>query len=268
MLDRGVLFQARSHNDPAFPFRKIKSRLHEPDILFGNLESMISDQGFDQGGEFSFRAPPKMMEGLVLADFDVMSIANNHSFDWGVDALTGTKERLKEENITPVGGGLNAYDPQIIESKDQSFAYIAHTGLGAPGWAPTESTPGAAWYDESKLRKAVEEVEDEVDAIIFSIHYGIEYETEPSQNQINISKNAIDMGVDLVIGHHPHVIQPVEEYNDGIIAYSLGNFVFDQDFSDETMEGLLLEVGFKDGEITNFEKEVVPINENFQPYIK
>ncbi len=267
MLNRGVLFRAENENDPALPFRKIKDRLHEPDIMFGNLESMISDQGFDQGGEFSFRAPPKMMEGLILADFDVMSIANNHSFDWGVDALTDTEKRLEKEGIVPVGGGLDAYEPKIIEKNGQSFAFIAHTGLGASGWVPTDNTPGVALYDEAELRRSIEKVKGKVDAVIFSIHYGIEYETKPSQNQIDISKNAIDMGADLVIGHHPHVIQPVEEYEGGIIAYSLGNFVFDQDFSEETMEGLLLEVDFKEGEIVNFEKEVVPMNQNFQPHI-
>ena len=267
MLDRGVLYYAEKHNDPAFPFRKIKSYLNESDLLFGNLESMVSDKGFDQGGPYSFRAPPKMMEGLLLADFDIMSIANNHSFDWTVEALIDTKERLKEEDIVPVGGGLDAYSPQIIEVDGNSIAFIAHTAVGAPGWAATETTPGVAWYSQEKLRKAVGEIEDEVDTIIFSIHYGVEYQTDPNQNQIDISKNAIDIGVDLVIGHHPHVIQPVEEYENGLIAYSLGNFVFDQSFSEETMEGLLLEVKLKDGEILDYKETTVPINNSLQPYL-
>ncbi len=266
MLDRGVLYYSQKQTDPALPFRKIKDRLHKSDILFGNLESVISDKGYDQGGPYSFRAPPKMMEGLLLADFNVMSIANNHSFDWTVEALVDTKERLEAEEITAVGGGLKAYSPQIIEREGQSFAFIAHTAVGAPGWAVTETTPGVAWYSEEKLKEAIEKVEEKVDAIIFSIHYGVEYQTRPNQNQVDISKNAIDMGVDLVIGHHPHVIQPVEEYNGGIIAYSLGNFVFDQSFSEKTMEGLLLEVDFKDGEIKNYQKETIPLNELLQPY--
>ena len=265
MLDRGVLYYAEINNDPAFPFRKIKDHLNKADLLFGNLESVISDQGFDQGGPYSFRAPPKMMEGLLLADFDVVSIANNHSFDWTVDALVDTEERLKKEGITPVGGGLDAYSPQIIEKKGYSFGFIAHTAVGAPGWAATENTPGVAWYNQEKLKEAIEKIKDEVDIVIFSIHYGVEYQTEPNQNQIDISKSAIDMGVDLVIGHHPHVIQPVERYKDGVIAYSLGNFVFDQSFSKETMEGLLLEVDIKDGEILDYREKVVPINQNLQP---
>ena len=267
MLDRGILYQAQRNNDPAFPFRKIKDHLNQADLLFGNLESVISDKGFDQGGPYSFRAPPKMMEGLLLADFDVVSIANNHSFDWTVDALVDTEERLKKEGIVPVGGGLDAYSPQIIEINDQSIAFIAHTAVGAPGWAATETTPGVAWYNRERLKESIKEVEKEVNLIVFSIHYGVEYQPKPNQNQIDISKNAIDMGVDLVIGHHPHVIQPVEEYGGGIIAYSLGNFIFDQSFSRETMEGLLLEVDVKDGEVLNYKERVIPLNENFQPHL-
>ncbi len=266
MLDRGVLYYAEKHNDPAFPFRKIKDRLNQPDILFGNLESMISDQGRDMGGKYSFRAPPKMIEGLILADFDIMSIANNHSFDWGLEALLDTKNRLAEVGIKPVGGGVNPYRPVFIESGDQTFAFIAHSQLGAPGWIGTETEPGIAIYDEDKLKKSIEKSQ-KADLVIFSIHYGIEYQQVPSQNQKYLSRRAVDMGVDLVIGHHPHVIQPVEEYKDGLIAYSLGNFVFDQGFSEETMEGLLLEVKVKDGQILNYEKQVIPMNEYFQPHL-
>ena len=99
MLDRGVLYQANIENDPALPFKKIKERLKQADILFGNLESLISDQGINQGGAFSFRAPPKMMEGLLLADFNVLSLANNHSFDWTINALLDTKDRLEKEKV-------------------------------------------------------------------------------------------------------------------------------------------------------------------------
>ncbi len=267
MLDRGVLHQAEKRADPALPFRKIKDDL-QADILFGNLESVISDKGFDQGGPYSFRAPPKMIEGLTLAGFDVLSIANNHSFDWTVDALVDTKERLKSEEIVPVGGGLEAYSPKVVKKKGYKFAFIAHTAIGSPGWASTETIPGVAWYSEEKLKEAIEEVKGEVDLIIFSIHYGTEYQTEPNQNQIDISKGAIDAGVDLVIGHHPHVVQPVEIYKDKIIAYSLGNFIFDQDFSEETMEGLILEVVVSNGKIVGYEKIETKMNSYFQPEIK
>ncbi|MGM0439093.1 MAG: CapA family protein [Patescibacteria group bacterium] len=268
MLDRGVLYQADIKNDPALPFRKIKDRLNQADILFGNLESMISDQGHNQGSAYSFRAPPKMMEGLVLADFDILSIANNHSFDWTINALLDTKDRLEKENIKALGAGKNPYSPVIIKEDETSFAFIGHTAVGAPGWAATETSPGVAWYESEKLKAAIEKAKEKSDIIIFSIHFGTEYETTPNENQKQIAREAIDMGADLVIGHHPHVTQPTEEYKDGLIAYSLGNFVFDQDFSKETSEGLLLEVKIKDGEIIDHREINTVINDQFQPTIK
>ncbi len=266
MLDRGVLYQARLHNDNLFPFRKIKPRLEEADLLFGNLESVISDKGFDQGGPYSFRAPPKMTEGLAFTGFDVVSLAHNHAMDWTVEALMDSRERLRKVGIKSVGAGLDAYEPVYIELGETTVSFLAYTTLGAPGWRPTENTPGVAMYDEGKVKSGIEKARKEADLVITSFHYGIEYETEPSQNQRYISKKAIDTGADLVIGHHPHVIQPVEEYKGGIIAYSLGNFIFDQGFSEETMRGLLLEVWIRDGEIVDWEKEVVPMNEYFQPH--
>ncbi len=266
MLDRGVLLHAEKNEDPTFPFLKVKERLQKPDILFGNLESMISDKGSDQGGAYSFRAPPKMMEGLILADFDLLSVANNHSFDWGGEAFADTVERLSQAGIKAVGGGLEAYSPVFVESGTQTIAYLGYTTLGAPGWVPTEAVPGVAMYDDERMKQGIAEAEQaEADIIVVSIHYGIEYQPIQSPEQERISRLAIDEGADLVIGHHPHVIQPVEEYEGGIIAYSLGNFIFDQGFSEETMEGLLLEVEIMDGEIVGWEKEVIPMNQQFQP---
>ncbi len=263
MLDRGVLHYTRLNNDYGFPFRKIKERLRKPDILFGNLESVISDKGFDQGGPYSFRAPPEMIEGLILADFDVLSLANNHSFDWTVEALTDTEDRLKEVGITPVG---TSYSPIMIKQEETTVAFLAYTALGAPGWAVTEDTPGVAWYTDEKMLEGLREAK-EADITVVSIHFGVEYQKEPSEEQRRIAELAIDNGADLVIGHHPHVIQPVETYKDGIIAYSLGNFVFDQSFSEETMRGLLLEVKISDKKIAGYRETVVSINESFQPFL-
>ncbi len=268
MLDRGVLLQTRSQGDYRFPFLKIKEDLEKFDILFGNLESMISDKGANQGSIYSFRAPPETMEGLVYAGFDVLSIANNHSFDWGINALTDTKERLIKEKIVPVGGGLSAYDPVFLNEKDTIIAFLAYSAVGAPGWATTESVPGIAWYSDERLEEGIKIAEADSDIVVVSIHYGEEYQKSPNEEQIRISERAIDLGADMVIGHHPHVIQPVIEYKEGIIAYSLGNFVFDQAFSEETMTGLLLEVKIKDGKINSYNPIEVRINDYFQPTIK
>lgn len=267
MLDRGVLAQIRHNKDYRFPFLQSKDYLSKFDILFGNLESVISDKGYRQGSIYSFRAPPKTIEGLFYAGFNILSIANNHSFDWGVEALLDSKDRLTREGIMTTGGGFSAYEPVFIEKDQTTFGFLAYSTIGVPGWATTETVPGIAIYSDKKLQEGIVKAKERADLIIVSIHYGKEYQKKPIKAQEEISKKAIDWGADIIIGHHPHVIQPVVEYNEGIIAYSLGNFVFDQNFSEETMTGLLLKVEIRDKKIITFDTITVKINDRFQPTI-
>ncbi len=270
MLDRRVGEVMERKSDYTFPFLKIKKELNKADILFGNLESMISKEGYRQGSIYSFRADPRSIEGLTLAGFDLLSLSNNHSFDYGVNALMDTKRRLEEVDIVPLGAGLKeeAYSPYLMEKKGTTFAFLAYTLLGAPGWEAKESVPGISWYREDLMKEGIEEAKEKgADLIIISFHYGEEYQKEPSSSQKEVSKIAIDAGADIIIGHHPHVIQPVAYYKEGLIAYSLGNFVFDQDFSKETMEGLLLKIKVREKEIKEVEEKIIKINHLFQPEI-
>lgn len=265
MLDRSVLITIKNKEDYAYPFRNIEDRLNKADLLFGNLESVISDKGFDQGGKYSFRAPPQTIKGLTLAGFDILSMANNHPLDWGRNALADSKKRLEEENISPLGAGLSPYKPTFIDKEGVTFGFLAYTDLGPSGWKPTSTSPGVAIYEKEKMINGLKEAQEKADIVIVSLHFGPEYQTTPSSRQKDISQLAIEKGADLVVGHHPHVIQPVKEYKDGLIAYSLGNFIFDQDFSEETMEGLVLDVWIKQKEVSRYETETVPLNETFQP---
>jgi len=273
MLDRRVEYMMKKNNDWRWPFLKIANDLKKGDIVFGNLEGPISDKGKKVGSIYSFRANPKAIEGLTFAGFNILSLANNHAFDYGREALEDTFLRLKNNGIDYVGAGFNeseAYEPIIKEVKGLKIAFLAYTNLGSPHWAATKESLGIAWVDQNnleKIKKNIEKVKKEVDILIVSLHSGEEYSFKPNQFQIDFSKMAIDGGANLVVGHHPHVIQPIEKYKEGYIAYSLGNFIFDQDFSKETMRGVLLKVIIEEGKI----KEVVPIevkiNQYFQPEI-
>ncbi|KKU15929.1 MAG: Poly-gamma-glutamate synthetase complex A, partial [Candidatus Giovannonibacteria bacterium GW2011_GWB1_45_9b] len=119
--------------------------------------------------------------------------------------------------------------------------------------------------DDEVVKKGVSWAKSAADLIVVSFHFGEEYKKEPSLRQIKLAKIAIDAGADLVIGHHPHVTQPVEKYVDSYIAYSLGNFVFDQNFSEETMTGLLLEVEIRDKKILSVKTREIKLNLNYQP---
>ena len=144
MLDRGVEFYINQHNDWKLPFLHIADTLKNADLTFGNLESVISDKGENQGSIYSFRADPKALEGLIFAGFDVLSVANNHSLDYGSDALLDSIQRLKDSGIVPIGGGSNRYEANApvfkryytskYDSAGTIIAILAYTTMGSPLW--------------------------------------------------------------------------------------------------------------------------------------
>lgn len=271
MLNRGVEWSVKKYGqgDFKFPFLEIANFLQEADILFGNLEGPISDKGVKVGSIYSFRNDPKAIDGLTYAGFDILSVANNHIFDYGREAMEDTFLRLKEAEIDYVGGGFSeaeAYSPIIKEAEGVRIAFFAYTNLGTEYWSARGNRSGIAWLDE-KIPEDIKKAREQADIIIVSLHFGEEYWSFSTPEQKYFARLAIDSGADLVVGHHSHVIQEVENYKQGYIAYSLGNFIFDQGFSKETMEGFLLEVIIEKDRV----KKVIPIkikiNEYFQPEI-
>lgn len=270
MFDRGVEYMVEKYgqDDFKFTFLKIADYLKRADILVGNLEGPISDKGQKVGSIYSFRSNPKAIEGLNFAGFDILSVANNHVFDYGREAMEDTFQRLKEAGIDYVGGGFNeteAYSPKIKEIRDTKIAFLSYTNLGSEYWRARGDKSGISWLDKERMEKEIKTSKDKADIVVVSLHYGEEYFPTPNDLQVSISRAAIDAGADLVIGHHPHVVQRIEKYKEGNIAYSLGNFVFDQAFSEETMTGLLLKVSISHGKITGLFPINVKINQFFQP---
>ncbi len=265
MLHRGVehYILKAGEGDYTFPFHLINDYLSQADFVFGNLESVISDQGSDQGGLYSFRADPQTIDGLI--HFNAVSVANNHAFDYGRLAFEDNLKRLAEKDILFVGGGMNAeeaYSPKFLEIKGNKIALLGYLDLGSPSWEATENRSGVAWAHEEKIQEGIAKAQ-EADIVIVSFHYGEEYQKEPNERQRYLSNLAVSAGADLVIGHHPHVTQPVEDN----IAFSLGNFIFDQKFSEETMQGLLLDVVFNENRGYNIKEVPVTINQYYQPCI-
>ena len=273
MLDRGVEWYIKQHQDQNWPFLKVADFLNRADLVFGNLESVISDKGTKEGSIYSFHAEPESVKGLSFAGINIVSVANNHSMDYGIEAFLDSMQRLKEAGIIPVGGGANkkqAYAPRIETIRGTTIGILAYTTLGSPFWQAGEKTPGIAWIDSSlleQLKQNIKKAKQEADIIIVSFHFGEEYQTKPNAVQQLLSRAAIDAGANLVIGHHPHVVQPIERYKHGFIAYSLGNFVFDQGFSKETMKGMLLKVLVKENSITEVTPLIIEISSEFQPAI-
>ena len=259
MLNRGVEYMVEKEGSGnfKFPFWKVADYLNKADLVFGNLESPISDKGEKVGSIYSFRAEPEAIDGLTYAGFDVLSLANNHAFDYGWDALKDTLERLKEAGIDSVG----IDSPVIKEIKNTKIAFLAYTNLGLPSWG----IGWADWNNLEEIKKQVQETKEKADILIVSLHAGEEYQKTPTKFQVDFSKMAIDAGADLVVEHHSHVVQPQEEYKGKFIFYGLGNFVFDQGFSEETMRGLLLEISIENGKIKKVTQKETKINKYFQP---
>ena len=274
MLNRGVeyVIEEKGNGDFRFPFLKIANNLNKADILFGNLEGPISHRGTKSGSIYSFRMDPRAVEGLKYAGFDILSLANNHMFDYGSVALIDTMNILKKNNIEYVGAGMNkkeAYSLKIIKIKNTKVGFLAYTNLGPNNWSAKENMPGIAWIDEDYFPQIVQQIRDakkQTDILIVSLHSGVEYVSFPDDFQRKFAKLCIENGADIVIGHHPHVIQPVIKYKNGWIAYSLGNFVFDQSFLQDTMRGLVLEIKIRNGKIKEIKKREVKISKYFQPY--
>jgi len=273
--ERGVGEQMEKEGDYKYPFLKIADVLKSADLTFGNLEGSISSRGEDGGGRYSFRADPKSVLGLVFAGFDVLSIANNHIFDWGEDAFKDTISILNANAIDHVGGGVNysnANKPLIKDVKGTKVAFFAYSmvdyDIGV--FEATEDTPGKSSFDKEALVKEIRKLKKSgaADIVVVSFHWGKEYKTRSYLKQQKVAYAMIDAGADLIIGHHPHVVQEVEKYKNGWIAYSLGNFIFDQSFSEETMRGLMLEVEIKNKKIDKVNPIGIQISNTFQPYIE
>ena len=251
---------------PQYPFEEIRDIIHDHDIAFANLESPISSRGrrFYPNKGIYFRADPSVVEGLLFSGFDVFSLGNNHSLDWGAAALQDTISILEQNGFAFSGAGAtwhDAFRPAVIEINGTTVAIISindiYPFVVREGGRPTMVT---LTYDSDILRREIKTMEKKYDIIIASVHAGVEYIHEPEPVKVDMMRNLIDYGIDVVIGSHPHVIQGIELYGDGLIAYSLGNLIFDQKWSRETSLGLLLEICFFKGRPLYYLPRVVHID--------
>ncbi len=269
MLSRGVKSAiVRHNNDATFPFSLIASSTRPSDILIGNLEGPISDHGEDWGNPISFRANPNVVDGLLSAGFDVLSLANNHIMDWGRTALADTAAILESAGMSIVGAGRNeaeANEPLVINAKGGRVAILSYTNLLPKSFEAKGDMPGTSHFDLAGIADAIRAAKGGADIVVVLMHWGEEYRAHSTAAQREMGHALIDAGASLVVGTHPHVAEEVEQYNNGWIAYSLGNFVFDQNFSEATNKGEMLEVRIAHNAIDSVRTRPIFINGNFQP---
>ncbi|OGE79045.1 MAG: hypothetical protein A2751_01135 [Candidatus Doudnabacteria bacterium RIFCSPHIGHO2_01_FULL_46_14] len=285
MLSRNVGTKIEEAKNPDLPFLNLQDFLKNADITFGNLECPLSDSQIPLREGLVFRCLTRHFDGVINAGFDVLSTANNHSFDQGQDNIDFTIDYLKSHDILPVGTGhdlTEAHNGVVfppLEGEGEggvkfSFLSYSYTAFNDGG---KSTHPQIATMNIEQVQKDVAELKNKSDVIIVNMHAGTEYTRHPNQQQIDFAHTAIDAGADVVIGHHPHWIQDIEVYSPlelfpplegegkggakeprkGLIFYSLGNFVFDQMWSQETREGLMVKLEFSGPELKSY--ELIPI---------
>ena len=246
MLSRGVRRQILASGDPALPFRKIAPLLAGADLSFINLESPFSDQGPYHPDGLIFHAAPTMIAGLELSHIALASVANNHARDCASHGVDFTFHWLCAHGISPVGSSESAERTHrgiVLARNGIRFGFLGYTYDQQNGnWRDTDERIALA--DPAVVSRDVKALRQRCDVVIVSMHHGIEYALKPSKQQVTFAHAAIDAGATLVVGHHPHVIQPQEKYKGGLIFYSLGNFVFDQFQRQATQHGEIAEVDF------------------------
>jgi len=246
MFSRGVLRRIIATHDPALPFRKIAPLMSAADIAFINLESPFSDRGpYHQSG-LIFHAPPDTIAGLQLAGIAIASTANNHSRDCGSHGVEFTVSWLRSHGIAPLGSSESealTHEGVVLVRHRIRFGFLGYTFDQQNGnWHDIDARIALA--DPKVVCRDVAALRRRADVVIVSMHHGVEYTRSPTKAQIAFAHAAIDAGATLVIGHHPHVVQPQETYRGGLIFYSLGNFVFDQYQREATQHGEIVEIAF------------------------
>ncbi len=270
MLSRGVARHINAAQDINYPFLNVRDYLKQGDVVFGNLEGPITPGPVIEHGTF-FRADPGVEQALKWAGFNVLSLANNHVPNFGTRGVLDTMRYLDRAQIAHAGAGKDATQaaqPVFLEKNGIRLAFLAYNDddVVPRSYAAAPGHPGTNFMNVDTLPADIRSARAAADLVIVSMHSGTEY-SAPNSRQISFAHAAIDGGADLVIGHHPHVVQYVERYRDKYIFYSLGNFVFDQTWSKETSRGLIIRAILSKRGMVVFTQVPVQIEHASQPRI-
>lgn len=206
------------------------------DLAFGNLETPVAPTTGRPGVPFQFNAPESLPPALRASGFTVLSTANNHAYDQGVKGVRETLDRLKEARLVAIGSGADraqAEAVQIVERQGVRVAFLGFTDLFNLDLNRRATEPWVRPLDLEPALDAVREARNQADLVMVSVHWGNEYQHQPTKRQRDIAQALAAAGCDVILGHHPHVLQPVELLEAGgrkvLVAYSLGNFISNQD---------------------------------------
>ncbi len=227
MLGRSVAAQIKT-NGTDYPFAKINNTIAAADFAIANLEGPITKINNEPANRMRFHFDPSLAQELAMVGFDAFSLANNHGLDQGSKGLTDDKKNLEAVGLKYFG------DPSATNGSVYEFT-AAGKKIAVIGFQMVYGK-----LDPNGYAKAIADAKKNADIVIVMPHWGIEYEHTATKSQKDLARQFIDAGADIIVGSHPHVLEGIEIYKDKPIFYSLGNLVFDQYFSEETQEGMML----------------------------
>jgi poly-gamma-glutamate synthesis protein (capsule biosynthesis protein) len=248
------------------PFENVKEVFKSKDILFGNLETVLSHEGKKAKKAVLLYSSPKNVKYLKDVDFDALNAANNHILDLGVEGFRETLDMLDKNRLKFIGANNDKSNSNhlILKRNGVKLGFLGYT----IGRFKVPEGISINKLKEKKIIADIEAIKDKCDFVIVSLHWGTENVFYPSPKQIGLAHDLIDHGATLILGHHPHVIQGIEEYKNGLIAYSLGNFQFDPIVSQsKTNKSIVLCMDFGEETIKNYEIIPVAINRDFLPTV-
>ena len=278
MLGRGVGMRLQKAGSYEKAFEKIAPVLKQGDIVFANLETPITSntQGLEIKRKIVLKAEPESVSGLTSSGINLISLSNNHMMDYYETGLFDTMSILDKNNILFAGAGRNieeARKPAIIENNGLKIGLLAYTDMAELVFAGNPYLSFAAGPEKSgvvprkyeTIREDILKVREQVDLLAISLHWGVEDSFTITPEQVEFAHNLIDDGADIILGHHPHQFQGMEVYKGKPILYSMGNFLFDQNDS-ENMESFIIDMKYRGKELIEF--SAIPVRILEKSYVE
>lgn len=239
-LIHSVIFKSYQNANGGFDFTPalsdVKDIVSDYDIAYYNQETPMGDATLDYSGYPRFYVPKEFGDAMMDAGFNTVSLASNHSLDRGEAGILQTVKYYKTTNLlyNGISDSKEMRNNYIIKEKNGiTYTLLSYTTLTNGLSVPAGKDYLLNIYDEEKVKEDIKNVRDKVDVLIVAMHWGEEYQSSPNDSQKQIAKTLTDAGVDIIIGNHPHILQPITKINDTIVMYSLGNFISNQYGNDD-----------------------------------
>jgi len=252
------------------PFAFCATFLQQSELCVGNLECVVATGGTKVDKSFNFRAHPRCLP-LMQKYFGAVTVANNHSGDFGKDALAEQFDLFETAKFPYFGGGRNrkqAHRPFIFERDGAKIALLGFNEYRPREFEAGDSTAGVAWSTDEEVVADIQAAKRVADVVIPFMHWGQEGEDEPNGRQRSLARAMIDAGADVVVGAHPHRTQGVEYYKGRLIVYSLGNFVFNGFDEGPARRGWMLRLVLAGGKLVSWSTLPVHMDEQGRPHVE